>query len=144
MNRMEAVSAINAFRSWRIQPSEKGGHGARDVKVVYTYLEDDPTATLLDTVHDIIRVAPKPLKRVAPEYPQSLRREGKQGYAIVVFVVDKKGQVPIAEVEFASHPEFASSALAAVSKWRFEPGRVNGQPANTWVRLPVPFRFQRR
>jgi len=41
----------------------------------------------------------------------------------------------------SAEPEgvFEDSAVSAVKKWRFEPGRVDGEPVPTWVRLPVSF-----
>ncbi|MEX0325001.1 MAG: energy transducer TonB [Puniceicoccaceae bacterium] len=143
LNRQEALSAINAFRQWRVEPASANKGNFHGIKVTYTYLEDEPTAVMLKDIENIVRTPPKPIKRPAPHYPSKLRREGLQGYAIVEFVVCKKGRVPTARAAIATHPWFGEAAVAAVRKWKFEPATLDGEPVATYVRVPIPFKFRR-
>jgi len=40
----------------------------------------------------------------------------------------------------ASHEDFARSAIACISKWKFEPAIKDGQPVA--ARMVVPFTFE--
>ncbi len=89
----------------------------------------------LDGLDDIPRV----VHQVSPHYPPQLRREGIEGEVVVTFVVDMAGRVITAQVEQGSRTEFAREALAAIKRWRFEPGTRRGQPVRFRMSLPVVF-----
>lgn len=59
----------------------------------------------------------------APVYPDSLRREGTEGYVEAQFVVDTTGQVDLGTVRIlqSSHNEFAISVRAALAGMVFRP-----------------------
>ena len=79
----------------------------------------------------------------APEYPRSLKQAGVEGVVEVEFIVDESGRVRDARVVRASAPEFAAPTLAAVARWRFEPGLRQGMPVNFRMRVPVVFDLKR-
>lgn len=54
------------------------------------------------------------------------------------------GRVTDAVVQTSSDPIFERPALAAVRKWKFEPGRRDGRPARFRMRVPVTFPGERR
>lgn len=83
---------------------------------------------------------PRPVKQVTPIYPYVMRRAGIGGEVEVGFIVDTEGAVHNAYVIWSNNPWFERPALDAVSKWKFEPGRVNGRPVN--VRMTVPIAFE--
>jgi len=35
-----------------------------------------------------------------------------------------------------------TAALAAVKTWQFEPGTINGNPKEMWVKIPVKFELK--
>lgn len=76
-----------------------------------------------------------------PEYPESLRRAGIEGQAVVEFVVDARGRVDMATftVIEATHPSFVSAVRDALPRMRFRPGQVRGKKVNTRVRIPFSF-----
>jgi protein TonB len=62
-----------------------------------------------------------------------------EGTVYVLFVVDADGRVQDPKVHRSSEPAFDRAALAAVKKWRFEPGKRNGQPVQFRMRVPITF-----
>jgi TonB family protein len=56
---------------------------------------------------------------------------------VVLFLVDEKGNVVDAQLESSSDSRFDQLALAAVARWRFEPGVSDGEPVRTWLRIPM-------
>ena len=145
MNIHESLAAINAFRNWRVDiPAEAEKSSRHSLKVTFAFLENEPQAVILQEKFGDVFVAPKPVKRPAPVYPPELRRRGKQGVALIQFVVTKDGRTAAHEVLASSDEAFSDAAIKAIRKWRFEPGTADGQPVNTRVRLPVPFQIEKR
>ncbi|WP_049766433.1 energy transducer TonB [Syntrophobacter fumaroxidans] len=88
--------------------------------------------------------APRPIRKVEPEYPQAARRMGVGGRVEVRFLVKTDGSVGEASVVRAEPPGvFERNALEAVNKWRFKPGCHRGEAVATWVVLSVHFRLSR-
>jgi protein TonB len=87
---------------------------------------------------------PVVINRVEPDYPPDARRMHIGGRVVVRFLVKADGSVTKASIVEAT-PEgvFERSALAAVNKWRFKPGRFKGSDVATWVLLPVEYRMAR-
>jgi len=84
--------------------------------------------------------APKLINKVKPIYPFIARRRNISGKVVVRFLVDEHGYVRKITIEEA-RPKgvFEQSVLMAVKKWRFAPGRYQGMPVPTWIRLPIQF-----
>ncbi len=80
------------------------------------------------------------LASVSPRYPRELRQSKVEGRVLVTFIVNEEGEVIRPRVESATRPEFKEPALEAIRKWRFKPGRKNGEPVSTHVRVPIRFR----
>lgn len=57
----------------------------------------------------------------------------------VLFIVDESGRVQDAKVQSASNPLFEQPALQSVRKWKFEPGKRNGQSVRFRMRVPITF-----
>lgn len=82
---------------------------------------------------------PTPRFQSKPVYPFEMRRAGITGQVVVGFIVDSKGNVREAYAVRSSHREFEQAAIAAVSKWRFKPGRKGGRAVNTRMQVPIVF-----
>jgi TonB family protein len=80
-------------------------------------------------------VAPRALDVPPPDYP-----EGGQGDALVVveLTVERDGRVTDPSVVSGVEP-FASAALAAVDRWRFEPARRGEEPVAARIRIELRF-----
>jgi protein TonB len=82
---------------------------------------------------------PRATSQVPPEYPAELRRKKIAGTVLVVFTVDRNGRVIQPSVEQAPHPKLGSAAMAAVGRWRFEPGKRQGRAVPFKMRVPITF-----
>lgn len=70
-----------------------------------------------------------PIFTIPPNYPRLAKRRNIQGYIILNFTIDKKGNVKNIEVKEAK-PQgyFERAAKEAISKWKFKP-KYNGENA---------------
>ncbi|MBZ0258769.1 energy transducer TonB, partial [bacterium] len=51
----------------------------------------------------------------------------------------QRGQVENPIVQKSTDPIFENPALSAVKKWKFEPGKRNGEPVRFRMRVPITF-----
>lgn len=86
--------------------------------------------------------APMPVRTVAPVYPHEMRRNGIQGSAEVLCLVDENGTVLSASYLKATNADFAQSAVAAAEKWSFAPGTYDGTRVPLRVLIPFTFDFE--
>jgi protein TonB len=78
-----------------------------------------------------------------PRDPDSARREGIEGEALLRFQVLADGHVGTVTVaRSAGHPDLDRAAVDAVKTWRFEPARRGKEAVTVWVTLPVRFQLQ--
>jgi TonB family protein len=82
---------------------------------------------------------PEVIDQAAPDYPFSLRLEGKRGEVTVQFWVETNGSVTHPEVVKSTHPDFEAPAVEAVLKWRFKPGVKDGLPVAVHMQVPIIF-----
>lgn len=82
---------------------------------------------------------PRARLQSAPLYPHEARREGLRGEVLVEFTVDGTGSVVDARAVRSSNRVFEDSAVRAILKWRFEPGRQNGRVVSFRMVVPVVF-----
>lgn len=82
---------------------------------------------------------PRAVVQPSPGYPEELRREGVDGEVVVEFVVDTEGRVVKAEAVRWTRREFASQAVKAVLRWRFQPGTLGGRPVSFRIAVPIVF-----
>jgi len=85
---------------------------------------------------------PVPVRTVAPEYPNELRREGVSGLVMVKCSIDVQGNVTETLVEKSSNAAFEQPAIAAVKKWKFKPAKQDGAPVAIKVTIPIKFVFE--
>ena len=83
--------------------------------------------------------APRLLKDVKPRYTDETLRSGIQGTVIMEVVVARDGRPSHIQVVRSLHPELDDEAAAAVAKWRFEPGRLAGEPVDVLVTIMLDF-----
>ena len=78
-----------------------------------------------------------------PRYPDSARRQGIEGEALLRFQVLTDGHVASVTVtRSAGHADLDRAAVDAVKTWRFEPARRGEEKVAVWVTLPVRFQLQ--
>ena len=70
----------------------------------------------------------QPLFTKEPEYPRSLLKKGKEGYAIVNLTIDSDGFVRDPEIiSVEGGQAFGKAALAAVGDFRYAPAYIDGK-----------------
>lgn len=84
---------------------------------------------------------PVPVRTVAPEYPDALKRDGAMGIVVVDCTVDEQGNVVNPQVEKSTNKGFDEAALSAVKKWKFKPAKRDGNPIAKKVSIPIKFVF---
>lgn len=82
---------------------------------------------------------PVVISSIAPTYPFEMKRAGQNGSVTVGFIVDSTGAVRDAYVVDSTQREFEQSALQAIQKWRFRPGKKGGRAVNTKMQQPILF-----
>lgn len=87
---------------------------------------------------------PKAIYQPAPNYPYSMQREGIEGVVQLVMKIGTDGRPLELTANCPEHPQLEKLTLDVASRWRFEPGTVNGKQIQYWVRMPVEFRQQKR
>ncbi len=86
---------------------------------------------------------PTPKFRARPIYPFEMIREGLSGQVLVDFIVDTEGGVRNPVAVRSTNPAFEESAVTAVSKWKFTPGRKNNHSVYTHMQIPIIFNLHK-
>ena len=81
---------------------------------------------------------PRVIYQPSPMLNKEIRKKAP-GKVYIVFVVNQQGRVDNPIVQKSSDPVFEKSALNAIKKWKFEPGKRNGQAVRFRMRVPVTF-----
>jgi len=77
-----------------------------------------------------------------PLYPESARRDGREGRVLLRVLVDDQGRAKTVEVNTSSGEEVLDRAAAeAIKRWRFHPARYGDQAIESWIRIPIEFRL---
>jgi protein TonB len=90
-------------------------------------------------------VAARPKYKLNPEppYPLSARRRRQEGEVLLSVRVDATGRAESVEVlESSGFAALDAAALAAVERWEFEPGTLDGAPVPTRVEVPIRFELE--
>jgi TonB family protein len=76
-----------------------------------------------------------------PEYPPSLALAGKDGKALLSFVIDTTGQADPRSIRLikSTNPLFAIACRNALSRMEFLPAQVDGHKVSELVQLPFTF-----
>jgi TonB family protein len=122
-----------SLAEWTFAPGRRSGQAvAAHVRVPFV---------LTHSVYAIPRdkVPPRVTRQVRPVYPAALRGSRLRGEVLVQFEVDIEGRVRNPFVVHSLNGAFDAPALEAVSRWRFEPGRVKGVPVPAAMLVPIVF-----
>lgn len=158
-HRVFADAAVAAVREWKFEPARRKNEAVgvrREVvfqfeasKSVVSFVELDLISTRFERqfgptqtrcVVDA-RELDRPLTLTAAPRPALPRTETARGPGTVLvdFYVDDEGRTRMPVVVRSSDPLLASHAVEAVTRWRFAPPTLRGQP--TAVRVRQEFRF---
>jgi TonB family protein len=77
-----------------------------------------------------------------PDYPESARRDGREGRVLLRVLVDDQGRSKQVEINSSSGSEALDRAAAeAIKRWRFHPARYGDKSVESWLRIPIEFRL---
>ncbi|HEV2176795.1 MAG TPA: energy transducer TonB [Terriglobia bacterium] len=82
--------------------------------------------------------AAKALFRPQPEYPQLAKMARIQGHVILHALISKQGTIEDLKA-LSGHPLLIPAAIAAVSKWRYQPYLLDGEPVEVETEIDVNF-----
>lgn len=140
MNEMEAPPLDLSELELALNPGAGDGMGG-DFGVRLLAAAEGKTAEAADAIFSIgdLDQTPRVVYQPSPEYPADMKRKKMQGTVHILFLVDAGGSVQNPTVQKSTHPAFERPALQAVRKWRFEPGKRNGQAVQFKMKVPVTF-----
>lgn len=85
---------------------------------------------------------PEEIDRVVPRYPPAARRANVQGAVVVRGIVRRDGTIDNLEVIKDLPYGLGDEARRAVSRWRFRPATLRGEPIDVYYTVTVNFRLQ--
>lgn len=86
--------------------------------------------------------APKLLNKVQPVYPATAKAAGVDGTVILHAVIGMEGSpLSLRVMNSRVDPELARAAVEAVSKWRYSPTLLNGDPIEVDTTIMVNFKL---
>ena len=84
--------------------------------------------------------APKIIEKVQPVYPEKAKAAGIDGTVILHAVISKDGNpYSLRVMNNQIDPDLARAAVEAVSKWRYRPTLLNGEPVEVDTTIMVNF-----
>ncbi|MEM7355594.1 MAG: energy transducer TonB [Acidobacteriota bacterium] len=83
--------------------------------------------------------APVAIEKTPPVYTQEAKAAKHRGRVVLRTVIDALGVVEDVEVVEAQPYGLTEAAIEAVRGWRFEPGRLDGEPVAVFYMLTVNF-----
>jgi protein TonB len=85
--------------------------------------------------------APRAIYDPEPEYSDEARKMKHEGTVILSIIVDAEGRARNIHVARSLGMGLDEKAIEAVKKWKFEPGKKDGQPVAVQVNVEVNFRL---
>ncbi|MBL8238616.1 MAG: energy transducer TonB [Bryobacterales bacterium] len=86
-----------------------------------------------------VSTPPVLVHKVDPEYSEEARKARFNGSVVLRVIIDERGLPTNIEVVRAPGLGLEQRAVDSVSKWRFRPGRRDGQPVRVWATVEVNF-----
>ena len=78
------------------------------------------------------------INRVRPEYPSQAKIARIQGAVVLSAIISKAGEIENLHV-VSGHPMLVRAAIEAVSRWRYRPYILNGEPVEVETQIMVNF-----
>jgi protein TonB len=78
------------------------------------------------------------VNRVRPDYPYQAKMAHVQGQVLLAAIISKEGTIENLRV-VAGHPMLVRAAIEAVSRWRYRPYILNGEPVEVETQIMVNF-----
>jgi len=85
---------------------------------------------------------PDPITKVDPEYPEEAIKEHIDGEVVLYAIIRKDGSVDSIQLMRSLDPRLDKSAMAALARWKFLPGRRAGVPVDLEAVIHIPFEYK--
>jgi len=82
---------------------------------------------------------PQPIYSPEPSFSDEARKVKHQGIVVLLLVVGQDGRTYNIRVGQSLGMGLDEKAIEAVSRWRFKPATLNGQPVATQIAVEVDF-----
>jgi TonB family protein len=82
---------------------------------------------------------PKLVQRFEPAYPAEVQKARVEGVAIVEAVISAAGNVEDPKLLKSPNRELGESALHAISRWKYRPATVDGDPVPIYLTVTTTF-----
>ena len=83
---------------------------------------------------------PRMIERPNPKYPRSAQKRGREGWAVVQYMVDAQGSTYDWEViDYSGGKDFGKAALEAAKKYRYEPAQFEGRAIDAGAATKISF-----
>jgi TonB family protein len=143
-------SSMPVFMGEEITVVQKGVEGVRGVekavKAQKAIKAERASRVISQPVPQPKVAAPLPIlppsisHRILPEYPVSALEQGLEGTVLLSIYVGMNGSAKKVEVKNSSGvSELDTSAVKAVSQWKFNPAAQGGKAVASWFEFPVRF-----
>ncbi len=86
-----------------------------------------------------VDVAPRPIERTMPVYPERALKERVRGGVTLKVLVSESGVPLTAQVEKGVRADIDRAAIAAAMQWRFEPALKGGRAVRTFATVSFSF-----
>ena len=84
---------------------------------------------------------PKQISRTEPNYPLLARSARVQGVVEIEGMINEEGRIEQIKV-VTGHPMLNDAAVECVRKWKYKPGRLNGQIIEMPIKILVRFQLR--
>jgi protein TonB len=84
----------------------------------------------------------RPVRQTRLEYPSDARRDGVSGVVELQLTISEDGTVQHTKI-VKGHPLLAAGLAEAISKWVYQPIRVDGRPVQTTTEIAVQFLLEK-
>jgi protein TonB len=100
---------------------------------------EPPPTPVRAAAREVVETPPKILTVVKPAYPPLALRAHIGGVVILRVLVSETGVPLDVEVIQGVGGGLTEAAVAAIRRWKFEPGRRSGAAVRAWTTIPIPF-----
>ena len=136
------AEAVRAVKQWQFRPGTKDGKPVRvqvEVELTFT-LRNGPRLGSPEVYLQGSGVRmPTVLAEIKPNHPPDLKNAGVGGIVTLDCVVLPNGSVGDIKVTKPLHPVLDAEAVAALRKWRFQAGSLDGRPVPVQVTVEISF-----
>lgn len=133
------AAALEAARQWEFSPAtdKKGKAVKSEATIPFKFKLGQEGKSDADK-----EITPVPIHRVNPDYPESAKREKREGNVVVRVEIDVEGNIASAKILVGDGEDLNAAALNAANGWRFEPVKKDGKAIAASAVIPFQFKLE--